>query len=676
MQQYPSDRIRNVVLLSQKGAGKSSVAEALLYVTGGSNRLGNILDGNTASDFQPEEIKHHTSLSLTVLACEWKKSKVNLIDVPGDPEFVGEILSGTRVADAAVLVIDAQSGIEVGTELAWKYAEQADLPVMFILNRMDRENIDLAAVVEELGEAFGPVAALQLPYGSGSNFTGVVDLLGLKGIRFTSGKSELEDRPEGIADDAAALRDGLLDAVVAVDDELTAKYLEDEEITEAEMITALHTGVRERSVFPLLCMSSTENLGAAEVLNAIVDILPSADESLENANGEMAALAFKTIVDPKLGHQTFLKVMSGELVANTTAHNLNKRADERIGHIICPIGRDHVEVPSIAAGDICTVAKLSDTLTGDTLVANKNNGAGLPGIDFPEPNMALAISPKTKSDIDKLGSALHRMTEEDPTLKVVREQATGETLLWGMGDSHVNIALEKIQQKFGAQVDISTPQIPYKETLSRSATANGRFKRQSGGHGQFGDITIILESLGGGTDDIEFKDEIRGGAISKNFVPAVEKGVRGAAEQGVLAGFPTVGFRARLIDGKEHQVDSSDQAFQLAGAMAFREGAANARPTLLEPIHNFEIRVPDTFTGPVIGDLNSRRGRVSGTDQGAAGETVITAEIPLAETQRYSIDLKQITQGRGGFSSEFVRYDEVPQHLHAAVIAEYKKQEE
>ena len=286
-------------------------------------------------------------------------------------------------------------------------------------------------------------------------------------------------------------------------------------------------------------------------------------------------------------------------------------------------------MPSVAAGDICTVAKLSDTLTGDTLVADKNNGAILPGIDFPEPNMALAISPKTKSDIDKLGAALHRMTEEDPTLKVVREQATGETLLWGMGDSHVNIALEKIQQKFGAQVDISTPQIPYKETLSRSATANGRFKRQSGGHGQFGDVTIILESLGGGTDDIEFKDEIRGGAISKNYVPAVEKGVRGAAEQGVLAGFPTVGFRARLIDGKEHQVDSSDQAFQLAGAMAFREGAANARPTLLEPIHNFEIRVPDSFTGPVIGDLNSRRGRVSGTDQGAAGETVITAEIPL-----------------------------------------------
>ena len=676
MQQYPSDRIRNVVLLSQKGAGKSSVAEALLYVSGGSSRLGKIEDGNTASDFQPEEIKHHTSSSLAVLACEWKKSKVNLIDVPGDPEFVGEILSGTRVADAAILVIDAQAGIEVGTELAWKYAAQANLPVMFVLSRMDRENIEFAAVVEELGEAFGPVAALQLPYGSGAKFVGVVDLLGLKGIRFTGGKSELEDCPEAIADDAAALRDGLLDAVVAVDDELTEKYLEDEEITEAEMKTALHTGVRERSVFPLLCMSSTENLGAAEVLNAIVDILPSADEPLEDRNGEMTALAFKTIVDPQLGHQTFLKVMSGELAANTTAHNLNKRADERIGHVICPVGREHVEVPSIAAGDICTVAKLSDTLTGDTLVADKNNGSGLPGIDFPEPNMALAISPRSKSDIDKLGTALHRMTEEDPTLKVVREQATGETLLWGMGDSHVNIAMEKIQQKFGAHLEVSTPQVPYKETLTRSATAHGRFKRQSGGHGQFGDVTIILESIGVDSDDIEFKDEIRGGAISKNYVPAVEKGVRGAAEEGVLAGFPTVGFRARLIDGKQHQVDSSDQAFHLAGAMAFREGAANARPTLLGPIHNFEIRVPDSFTGAVIGDLNARRGRVSGTDQGEAGETVVTAEIPLAEAQRYSIDLKQITQGRGGFSSEFVRYEELPQHLQAAVIAEHKKQDE
>ena len=675
MQQYPSNRIHNVVLLSQKGAGKSSVAEAMLYVSGGSNRLGKIEDGNTASDFQPEEIKHHTSLSLSVLACEWKKSKVNVIDVPGDPEFVGEILSGTRVADAAVLVIDAQSGIEVGTELAWKYAQQAGLPIMFILNRMDRENIEFEAVVEELAEAFGPVAALQLPYGSGGNYTGVIDLLGLKGIRFTSGKSELEDCPEHLADDAAALRDGLLDAVVAVDDELTAKYLEDEEITEAEMITALHIGVRERSVFPLLCMSSTENLGTGEVLNAIVDILPSAGESLENPNGQLSALAFKTIVDPQLGHQTFLKVMSGELSANTTVHNVGKRADERVGHIICPVGREHVEVPALAAGDICTVAKLSGTLTGDTLTSDKN-GASLPGIDFPEPNMALAISPRTKSDVDKLGTALHRMTEEDPTLKVLREQATGETLLWGMGDSHVNIALEKIEQKFGAQVEVSTPQVPYKETLSTSATAHGRFKRQSGGHGQFGDVTIVLESLGGGTDAVEFVDEIRGGAISKNYVPAVEKGVRAAAVEGVLAGFPTVGFRTRLTDGKEHQVDSSDQAFQLAGALAFKEGAVRARPTLLEPIHNFEIRVPDSFTGAVIGDLNARRGRVSGTDQKEAGETLITAEIPLAEAQRYSIDLKQITQGRGGFTSEFVRYEELPQHLQATVIAEHEKQEE
>ena len=675
MQQYSSDRIRNVVLLSQKGAGKSSVAEAMLFTTGATSRMGKIEDGNTASDYQPEEVSHHTSLSLAVLACEWKKSKVNLIDVPGDPEFIGEILSGTRVADAAVIVIDAQAGIEVGTELAWKFAGQAELPVMFVLNRMDRENIDFTGVVESLREAFGAVAAVQLPYGSGTGFTGVVDLLGLKGIEFTDAKSKVVDCPAELLDDASAQRDELLDTVVAVDDELTEKYLEDEEITEAEMKAALHTGIRERSVFPLLCMSSTENLGSGEVLNAIVDLLPNAAESLESSNGELSALAFKTIVDPQLGHQTFLKVLSGELSTNTSTHNINKRSDERVGHVLCPVGRQHAEVPAIVAGDICTVAKLSDTLTGDTLVAGKN-GSAVSGIDFPEPNMALAISPRTKSDVDKLGTALHRMTEEDPTLRVMRDQATGETLLWGMGDSHVNIALEKIQQKFGAQVDVSPPQVPYKETLTKTTTAHGRFKRQSGGHGQFGDVTIVLEPVPGSGDEIEFLDEIRGGAISRNFVPAVEKGVRGAAVDGVLAGFPTAGFRIRLVDGKEHQVDSSDQAFQLAGALAFREGAPEARPTLLEPIHDFHIHVPDAFTGAVIGDLNSRRGRVSGTDQGDAGETIITVEIPLAEAQRYSIDLKQMTQGRGTFGSVFARYDEVPQHLQAAVIAECKKQEE
>lgn len=675
MQQYSSDQIRNVVLLSQKGAGKSSVAEAMLFTSGGCSRLGKIDAGNTVSDFQPEEIKHHTSLSLAVLACEWQKSKINLIDVPGDPEFVGEILSGTRVSDAAIIVIDAQSGIEVGTELAWKYAQQASLPVMFLLNRMDRDNVDFAAVVEELSTAFGPVVALQLPYGTGANYVGAVDLLSLKGIAFAKDQSTLEDCPESLIDEASSLRDGLLDAVVSVDDNLTEKYLEDQEITEAELKTALQLGVRERSIFPLLYMSSTKNLGATELLNTIVNVVPSANASLENPTGKLSALAFKTIVDPQLGHQTFLKVVSGELTSNTTAHNISKRTDERIGHLLCPVGRDHAEVTALSAGDICTVAKLSGTLTGDTLTADKM-GTGLPGIDFPSPNMALAISPKTKTDVDKLGTALHRMTEEDPTLRVLRDQATGETLLWGMGDSHVNIALEKIQTKFGAQVDVSPPQLPYKETLSTTTTAHGRFKRQSGGHGQFGDVTIVLEPLGAGTDSVEFVDEIRGGAISKNYVPAVEKGVRGAAEEGVLAGFPTVGFRTRLIDGKEHQVDSSDQAFQLAGALAFKEGAPKARPTLLEPIHNFEIRVPDNFTGAVIGDLNSRRGRVSGTDQGETGETVITAEIPLSEARRYSVDLKQMTQGRGGFTSSFVRYEELPQHLQAAVIAENRLQDE
>ncbi len=668
MQQYATDQIRNVVLLSQKGTGKTSLVEALVHATGATSRLGNIDDGNTIADFFPDELRRATSLSLAVVACEWKKTKLNLIDVPGDPDLVGEIVSGTRAAESALLLVDATSGIEVGTELGWNRAADRNLPVLFVVNRMDRDNADFGGVLESLKSTFGPVIAVQIPYGPSKEAAGIVDLISMKALVADGPKVTAGEIPEGLADQAAALRDELVEAVAAIDDELTEKYLEDEEITPNEIITALRRGIAEREIFPVFCTAATREYGSIPLLDALVSTAPAPAVGANGAEGGGVALACKTTVDPSMGRLTYLKVHSGELSANAHVRNIGSRTDERLGSLSFPRGKEQIDAGAVSAGDICTVAKLAATLTGDTLAASRDAEL-LPGIDFPEPAIAVAISPKTKSDLDRLGSALSRMTEEDPTLKISRESATGETLLWGMGDGHLNVAVERLQTKFAAEVNTSIPQIPYKETIRQQTTANGRFKRQSGGHGQFGDVTIVLEPMPLDKADFEFKSEIVGGSISKSYIPAVEKGVRGAMLEGIVAGYPLVGCKVRLIDGKEHQVDSSDQAFQLAGAIAFRDAAKSASPTILEPIHELKVTVPDSFTGAIISDLNSKRARVSGTDQSPNGVTTITAEAPLAEVRRYAVDLRQITQGRGSFSLDFMRYDEVPTHLQGQVIA-------
>ena len=668
MQQYATDQIRNVVLLSQKSSGKTSLVEALVNTSGATSRLGNIEDGNTLADFLPDEIRRHTSLSLSVVACEWNNTKFNFIDPPGDPDFVGEITCGARVADAALLIVDATAGIEVGTELGWKHAEAMNLPVFIVVNRMDRDNTDYDGIVESLKTSFGPVIALQIPYGSAKDFTGLVDLVAMKGIPFEGGGSRREDIPDALANVANESREALVEAVAAASDELTEKYLEDQEITPGEVIAALKTGIAGRELFPVFCTSAANNFGSAPLLDALAAMAPSPRVDANSSANGATALAFKTIVDPNMGRLTFLKVFSGEITSNFQVRNLGRKTDERLGALSYPRGKEHIDATAVVSGDICSVAKLASTLTGDTL-AGSPDAELLPGIEFPSPAIAFAISPRTKSDLDKIGTALSRMTEEDPTLRVTRDDATSETLLWGIGDGHLNVAVERLQSRFGAEVDVSVPQVAYKETIRRQSTAHGRFKRQSGGHGQFGEVTIILEPMPLEQGEFEFKNEVVGGSISRSYVPAVEKGVRGAMTEGILAGYQVVGCKVRLIDGKEHQVDSSDQAFQLAGAIAFRDAAKNAAPTILEPIYELKVSVPDTFTGPIISDLNTKRARLSGTDQGAGGDTVIVAEIPLAEVQRYAVDLRQVAHGRGSFTIDFLRYDEVPAHVQEQIIA-------
>ena len=664
MKQYSTDRIRNVVLLAQKGNGKTTLAEAALYASGVTSRMGRVEDGNTQSDFQAEEVARQTSTSLAVLAVEWGGRKINIIDVPGDPEFGGEIVSGIWAADCAVIMVDATAGIEVGTELAWQSAARANLPVVFAINRLDRENIEFGGVLAQLREAFGPVTAMQTPYGTGSGFGGVVDLIGNSGYSFGGRTSAKEPVPDELSAVVGESRGELVEAIASQSEDLIEQYLLDEPISAPDLNATLADAVAGRDLFPLYCISAANNAGVDLLLEALAQVAPPPSA---RARRGVTAVAFKTIVDPQMGHQTYLRVCSGQLGGGQTLHNSNRSSDERIGHVFVPVGREQEEVPEFAVGDILRAPKLSHTLTGDTLSDDRSDPP-LAGPNMPAPNMAVAVSPVTKSDVDKLSTALHRLTEQDPSLQVTRQIETGETLLWGLGDSHLNIALEVIASKFGAKVETATPKVPYRETVRRRREANGRYKRQSGGHGQFGDVTIVLEPIPLDETEFEFVSEIVGGAISRSYIPAVEKGVVQAMAEGIRAKFPVVGCRVRLTDGKEHSVDSSDQAFQLAGAAAFRTAASEAMPTILEPIHEVRISVPDTFTGAIIGDLNSKRGHIVGTDQGEDSQAVIIAEAPLAETQRYAVDLKQMTQGRGSYTSTFLRYQEMPQHLQKAVI--------
>ncbi|TAK35323.1 MAG: elongation factor G [Chloroflexota bacterium] len=685
MKQYGVDALRNVGLFSHGGAGKTSLAEAVLFNSGAINRLGKVDEGNTVSDFDPDEIRRHISINVSVVPFEWKGYKVNIIDTPGYADFVGEVKEGMRVSDAACILLDAVGGVEVGTEAMWTYADAHELPRMLVVNRMDRENADFFRVLEQVKSRFGKsCVALNMPIGAQASFDGVVDLISMKALRGTKGEEGTV--PTDLADQAASLREQLVEAIAETDDELITKYLEGEELSEDELRKALRAATINRQVIPIVAASATGNKGVIPVMNTMVEYLPSpvergaitathsqtgqAEEVAISDQSPLSALVFKTVADPYVGKLTYLRVYTGTIHSDSHVWNSSKGRDERIGQLSMIRGKTQEPIPQIGAGDIGAVAKLAETMTGDTL-STKEHPLVLPPIQFPAPLFSLSVFPKTKADVDKMSTALARIVDEDPTIQVRKDPDTAETIVSGTGESHVEIAIEKMKRKFGLDVDTALPTIPYKETITTKTQAEYKHKKQTGGHGQYGHVFLELEpkQRGGG---FEFAERVVGGSVPKNFIPAVEKGVNEAVSEGVIAGFPVVDVKVTLFDGSYHPVDSSEMSFKIASSQAFKKGITQARPVLLEPIMSISVTVPDEFTGDVLGDLNTKRARVLGmTPEG--GVTVVEAMAPLAEVQRYVTDLRSLTQGRGTFQMSFDHYEEVPAHVADTVAAEAKK---
>ena len=683
MKEYKTEQIRNVVLLGHGGTGKTSLAEAALFSSGGVSRLGKVDDGSTTSDFEPDEVKRKISISLALAPCEWAGHKINLIDTPGYADFVGEVKSGIRAADIGAIVVDAVSGVQVGTEMAWMHAEQARLPRVFFVNRMDRENANFEQAVSQLQARFGKgIAPLMLPIGSQDSFSGVVHVAENKA--YAGDKGAPGEVPGDMAAAVASAREQLVEAVAEADDDLLNKYLEGEEISEAEITAALKKGMAAGVVYPVFVGSAAKNIGISKFLDALVADCPSpgdmAAQTAKNNGGEeelkadaagpLAAFVFKTSADPFVGRLTYLRIVSGTLKADSHVWNANHSADERLGQLSVLKGKTQEHVPTLAAGDIGAVAKLTHTVTGDTLCA-KEHQITLRELVFPRPPFNVAVTPRGKGDVEKLGPSLHRIAEEDPTLYVHRDESTGETIISGMGETHVDVAAERMKRKFGVEVDLHAPRVPYRETITSYVESEYIHKKQTGGHGQYARVSIKVEPNKGA--GFQFVDAVVGGSVPRNYIPAVEKGVIEAMHEGALAHCPMVDVKVTLFDGKEHPVDSSEMAFKLAGSQALKQGALKANPVLLEPVYELKIHVPESNTGDVMSDLNGKRAKVHGMTPDDGGMTVIDAEAPLAEVLRYATDLRSITQGRGTFEMQFHHYEEVPQHIAQKVISEAQK---
>ncbi|HVG00246.1 MAG TPA: elongation factor G [Chloroflexia bacterium] len=693
MKLYNTAQLRNIGLFSHGGAGKTSLLEAMLFTSKGTNRLGSVAEGNTVSDYDPDEVKRHISVQVSLAPVEWRDTKINVLDTPGYAEFVGEVKAGIRVVDTAVLLVDASAGVEVGTEQMWRYAEERGCPRFVVVNKMDRENADFMAAWHSTQNVLGKKCApLQVPIGSQHSFRGVVDLLHQKAYVYeggNSGKFTEGPVPADLQADVQQLRDALIERVCETDDDLTMKYLEGEELSVEELDAALRAGVRTGDIVPVLAASGLLNVGVSQLLDTIVTYSPAPNDmggmtATNAANGQqvefepsdaspLTALVFKTIRD-QFGKQTYFRVFTGSFRSDSHVLNSSRNVDERIGQVYVMRGKEQMAVQELHAGDMGVVVKLAETQTGDTLCS-----VGTPlivdGINFPAALFSASIAPRTKADLDKMGTAVHHMVEEDPTIHVGKDPITGQTVLSAMGESHVQIVADRMKRKFGVDVSVGLPVVPYRETItSRVDRAHYRHKKQTGGHGQFADVVLELEPLPDA--EFEFGDRIVGGAVPKNFIPAVEKGIREALSEGVLAGYPVVNIRAVLYDGSFHPVDSSEMAFKLASNQAFKEGMHSGRPVLLEPIMLLHIIVPDNYTGDIMSDLNGRRGRVLGMNPQGNGFTVIDAQAPLSEVQRYVSDLRSITQGRGSFDMEFDHYDPVPAHVADRVIEEARKHRE
>jgi len=686
MKVYETAAIRNVAVVGHGGCGKTSLVSALLFDAGAANRLGRIEDGTTVTDFDPDEIERRISLQTAVAFAEWRKTKINLIDAPGYANFLSEARAALRVADAAMVVVDSVAGVEVQTEKVWSYAEEYGIPRLIVVNRMDRERASFQRTLDSLEKAFGRrVVPAVIPLGEEKGFVGVTDLLAEKADVYTddqSGKYQAVEVPEELRETEKALRDRLIEMVAESNEELMEEFFEKGTLPQEDLMKGLRQAVVAGKIFPVFPASSLRNVGIHPILDDIVDLLPSpvdrgeakGEDPLQKspasrkpaADAPLSAFVFKTIADPHAGRISLFRVYSGTLKADSTVHNATRDVAERLGAISLLQGKNQTPVPEIQAGDIGAVAKLKETQTNDTL-CDKASPIVYPAIVFPEPATTFAIEPKTRGDEDKISQSLHRLMEEDLVLRLSRDAQTHEMLLSGSGQLHIEVVVGKLRKRYKVEVNLRKPKIPYRETIKSSAEGHGRHKKQTGGHGQFGDCRIRMRPLGRG-EDFKFVDDVFGGSIPKNFIPAVEKGIQEARLKGVVAGFPMVDFQVELYDGQYHDVDSSEMSFKIAGSLAFKDAVPKCRPTLLEPVMTVEIAVPEEYAGAVMGDLSSRRGRPQGMETRGSLQ-VIRAEVPLSEMLSYDAELTSLTGARGSYHMEMSRYDEVPGHLQEKIVA-------
>ena len=684
MKTYDANDIRNVLLVGHGGSGKTTLLEAMLFTSGATTRMGTVEDGNTVSDFEPEEIKKGISVSLGMAPVEWNGVKINVLDAPGYADFIGDVRTAIRAVDAVVLVVSAVDGVEVQTEVAWELAVEAGLPRAILINKLDRERASFERTLEQLVQSFGTqVAPLELPLGEEHDFEGVADLLGRKAYRYGTGPNAEEGEwPDDISGKADPFREKLMEAVAESDDALIEKYLEEGELSEDEVVHGVKRGFAEARIAPVLCAAAARPLGVDRVLQFIADEFPSPIDrgpvTVIAKDGEekqracdpdqpLTAYVFKTVSDPFVGHITMFRVFSGRMRPDASVSNATKGTDERIGQLFTLRGKEHDTLSEVPAGDIAAVAKLAHTTTGDTF-STKDDPVTLPAVEMPEPLLAFAITPKTKGDEDKLSIALSRLKEEDPTLRVDRSDETHETVMYGMGEAHLDVQIERMKRKFGVEVTTAPAKIAYRETIRGPGKGVGRHVKQTGGHGQYAVCSIEVEPLPRG-EGFEYVDKIFGGAIPHQFIGSVEKGIVKTMQQGVISGNPMVDIRCTLVDGKFHSVDSSDMAFQLAGSLALKEAAAAAGVVLLEPIVEVDVVVPESHTGDIMGDLNAKRAKIQGVESAGAGKQRVKALVPQAEVARYSIDLRSMTGGRAAFTMHFSHYEEVPSHLADKIIA-------
>jgi elongation factor G len=682
-----TNALRNICLIGHGGSGKTTLAEAMLYNTGVLERFGKVADGTTTTDFDAEEIKRKVSINTAIAPCEWKNSKINVIDTPGYFDFVGELKQGIRVSDSVVIAVPAKSGVAVGTEKAWAYAKEQNLAKCFFVSKLDEENANYFKTLDNIVEVFGKgIIPFFIPIVENEKFTGIVDIIKGKGYKFDKEKLVEIAIPSDISSKISSIMDSINESVAETDEKLMDKFFNEEMFTPDEIAKGLKIGIQDGTIVPVFCGSALNNQAINMFMDAVLEYFPSPVDTkvfkASQISGDrvevkvstetpMASLVFKTIADPFVGKISMLRVYAGVLKSDSTVFNATTGKSEKIAQLYIMRGKKHIPVDKLVAGDIGAVSKLAGTATNDTL-CDQNNQIIIDKIIFPEPNISLAVEPKAKGDEEKISAGLHKLLDEDPTFKIENNLETHQMLISGIGEQHLEVITSKLKSKFGVSVTLTDPKIPYRETIKKKVKVEGKHKKQSGGHGQFGHVWIEFEH--GEKQELTFEEKIFGGSVPKQYVPAVEKGLLESIKKGVLAGYPVVNLKATLLDGSYHQVDSSEMAFKIAASQAYKKGVAEANPVLLEPIYHVTVHVPESYMGDVIGDLNKRRGRILGMNPSEDGMQEVVAEAPIAEMFKYATDLRSMTHGRGNFKMSFERYEEVPSHLASKVIEEARKQ--